>query len=277
MAWIRVLFTIPEGGHDIALAMLSEYPFSAYAEEDGGLAGYIEEKDWTIALREALVVQNGEYWKGFSDHQMPDVNWNKQWETHFEPVIIPPFCGIRALFHPEIQNVQYEIVIQPEMAFGTGHHATTQLMIEGMSTMDFAGKKVLDFGSGTAVLAILAARMGAHTADAIEIEGPACESSRLNVERNHVEGTVHVIEGDVTLIPRKDYDILLANINRNVLIHDLPTLDTHLGEGAKIGLSGFLDRDIADLTKSGTTLGWELTNKTQLADWVSLWWTKTSK
>ncbi len=277
MAWIRVLFSIADEGHDIALAMLSDYPFTSYAEEDNGLAAYLEDKDWTSQLQEELLIKTGPFWKNFSANEMPDVNWNKQWESHFDPVILTPFCGIRALFHPPIENVQYEIVIQPEMAFGTGHHATTQLMIEGMSAMDFVGKRVLDFGSGTGVLAILAARMGAKHAAAIEIEGPACESSRMNVTRNQVEGLVDVIEGEATVIPSGDYDILLANINRNVLLADLPTLNEHLCLGAHIGLSGFLIQDVEAMTTAGTALGWNLTNQTQCEDWVSLWWTKTNE
>lgn len=259
---------------DIAVAMLADLPFSAFAEEDQKLAAYIEEKSWSEELQAEIRALNGRFWVEYTAELMPDINWNEQWELHFDPVIIAPFCGIRATFHPPIENVLHEIVIQPEMAFGTGHHATTKMMIEGMSTFDFADKKVLDFGSGTAVLAILAAQMGARHVDAIEIEKPACESARSNIHRNKAGQVVEVIEGDIRVIPSKDYDILLANINRNVLLEDLPALDNLLCPTAFIGLSGFLKQDVQVMTQKAIKLGWSLTHDAQLGDWVALWFTK---
>ena len=274
MGWIRAEFAVTPDGHDLAIAMIADLPFTAFAEENGALAAYANEDDWDAALESELQEMTGTYWSAVSIGHLPDENWNKRWEENFDPVTIPGYCTVRATFHPPATDVEYDIVIQPEMAFGTGHHATTRMMLEGMRGLPLEGKKVLDLGAGTAVLGIMAALRGAALVDAVEIEGPACESAKKNVLMNGVEGVVQVIHGGLDAVPARPYDVLLANINRNVLLEAIPSLYPGLVSGAVIGWSGFLQSDVPVMEAMAKELGLEPLAAHQTLDWVAQWWKK---
>lgn len=275
MGWIRAEFLVPADGHDMAIAMISDLPFSAFSEEGGNLAAYANEEDWDPGIESELQEMTGPYWKEFSIVHLPDENWNKRWEENFDPVIIPGYCAVRATFHDPFPDVEFDIVIQPEMAFGTGHHATTRMMLEGMRPITIEGKVVLDLGAGTAVLGILAALRGASLVDAVEIEGPACDSARRNIRMNGVEGLVEVIHGGLESIPDREYDVLLANINRNVLMQAVPALYPKLRPGAIIGWSGFLQSDVEVMDRLAESLGLEPLVEDRTLDWVAQWWKKS--
>jgi ribosomal protein L11 methyltransferase len=274
MTWTRVRFTLPSAQQEIAMALLADLPFSAFQESEEFLDAYAPTADCNPALRASLQPGPGVLWTAVEWEELPDENWNSRWESHFDPVILAPFCAIRAIFHQPVPGVTHEIVIQPEMAFGTGHHATTRMMLAGMQDLDFRGKRVLDFGAGTAVLAILAARLGASQVDAVEIEGPACESARENVIRNGVAGQVQVIHGDGHAIPGPTYDLVLANINRNVLVAESRTLDQWMAPGGIAVLSGFLVSDREVLAGAVTALGWTILREDRELDWLAQRWQK---
>jgi ribosomal protein L11 methyltransferase len=274
MTWTRVRFTVPAARQEIALAMLADQPFSAFQEGDEYLDAYGLTRDCTTAVLEAVRPGPGVPWTAIQSEELPDENWNSRWESHFDPVILAPFCAIRATFHSPVPDVAHEIVIQPEMAFGTGHHATTRMMLANMANLDIRKRRVLDFGSGTAVLAILAARLGALEVDAVEIEGPACESARANLVRNGVEERVRIIHGDSNAIPGKSYDLVLANINRNVLVDESQTLDQCMTSGGIAVLSGFLVNDRETLIGVMSAVGWTLLGEDQELDWLAQRWQK---
>lgn len=274
MTWINVTVQVAPEFQEIALAFLSEFPFNAFEETEAGLQAYIEEEHWTSALQEELSGQNGVYWVGFSGEPMPDQNWNALWESNFNPVDLSPFCVVRAIFHAPRPDVRFDLVIQPERAFGTGHHATTRMMVLAMEDLNLVGSSVLDFGAGTAILGILAAKLGATRVDAVEIEGPACISAQSNIVRNEVEDQVTIFEGGLEVVPSVEYDLILANINRNVLLDSIPTLQKHLLPGGQIGISGFLPQDVDILEECIQPFGWQLTQTRNDSGWVSLWWTK---
>ncbi|HRW75593.1 MAG: 50S ribosomal protein L11 methyltransferase [Lewinellaceae bacterium] len=274
MTWKVVKFLAGVDQREIALAILAEYPFTAFQETEDGLEAYISAVDWTADLQEALHREQGPHWTSFSVSEMADQNWNQLWESNFEPVDLAPFCVIRAVFHEPRPDVLHDLVIQPERAFGTGHHATTRMMVQGLEHLELGGKSVLDFGAGTAVLAILAARLGAGRVTAVEIEEPACISAQSNVERNGVEDRVTIVQGDLHAVPGLKYHLILANINRNVLLESISTLDQHLWPGGRIGLSGYLPQDCPMLEESCQRAGWQLERTTTDTGWIAQWWLK---
>jgi ribosomal protein L11 methyltransferase len=274
MPWKEVVFDVPPEGQELALALLYDLPFTMFEERIDGLAGYMDVRDWTPDTEAELRSIPYANWKTFTLRDLADENWNLQWESNFEPVILRPFCAIRATFHPPVDGVAHELIIQPEMAFGTGHHATTKLMLLGMQTLNLADRRVLDFGAGTAILGMMAARLGADRVDAVEIEIPACESARQNVARNGLDAIVRIVQGDSHAIPGPAYDMVLANINRNVLMDEMATLDKFMQPGALAGLSGFLQADGELIQQTCENLGWKLCSQQTEADWLVQWWQK---
>lgn len=170
-------------------------------------------------------------------------NWNAKWESEFEPVIIDDRCVIKASFHNDVPQARYNITIDPKMAFGTGHHNTTALMIEAMFSEDFSGKRVLDMGSGTGILAILAAMMGASSVEAIDIDPVAVDSIEENIVKNSVKERVLPACGDASLLGEREYDTILANINRNILMKDINIYSSVLKSGGLLLISGFYEED----------------------------------
>jgi ribosomal protein L11 methyltransferase len=171
-------------------------------------------------------------------------NWNALWESNFEPVIVNDFCGVRAHFHPPFHHVQYEIIITPKMSFGTGHHATTYQVIEAMSTIDFTGKKVCDFGTGTGVLAILAEKMGADTVIAIDNDDWSIENTLENLRVNDCQKVTVMIDD---FLKGENFDIVLANINKNVLTAQMDRIFYSCNQNGIIILSGLLEEDKNDM------------------------------
>lgn len=260
--------------NEILIAQLAEFPFESFTEneDEGILSAFIVKTDYTEDIKkycEDLQFEGVEI--DFESIEIPKENWNKQWEESFDPVNINDFCIIRAPFHEKQSGFKYEIIIEPKMSFGTGHHATTQMMVEAMSTISFVDKTVLDMGSGTGVLAILADMLGALNVDAIDIEEWAFENIQENIERNKATN-VNSYLGDAALLKslKQKYDVVLANINKNILLADMDIYDSKLKNGGDLFLSGFFVYDADDLNSCLDEMGYKLNLKTSIDDWCCL-------
>jgi len=191
------------------------------------------------------------------------------WESNFQPIQIHDFCAIRADFHPANTSVKHEIVIHPKMAFGTGHHETTFMMMSTMETIPFANKKVLDYGCGTGILAILAAKLEADTVQAIDIDPLSYENTLENIEKNQSEG-IHTMLGELEKMSDSDFDIILANINRNVIIANLPTLFSKLRPDGLLLISGILQTDETLVTSHIKNAGFLVLDTLNKGEWLCI-------
>lgn len=240
---------------EMLIAELAELPFDSFQEEDGLLKAYIPDVKLADNKERADAILSERGVSGQRYIEIETQNWNAVWESQFEPVDVESKLVIRAPFHAPYGDGRTEIVIMPKMSFGTGHHATTYLMTAEMSEHDFEGKTVLDMGSGTGVLAILAAKMGAVSVDAVDIDEWAYNNSLENIEMNGVSDVVHPVMGDVSAIRGKRYDTVLANINRNILLADMPAYVEILAGDGELMVSGILERDIEDISRRAVELG----------------------
>lgn len=233
---------------EILIAELAEVGFESFLETDDGLTAYIQKKDWQESiLTDIHVLDSVDFNINFTFEDIEQSNWNAEWEKNFHPTVVDNMCVVRAPFHKAI-NVPYEIVIEPKMSFGTGHHETTHLMIQQLLKSDLHGRSVLDMGCGTGVLAILAEMKGAKPIDAVDIDNWSYLNSLENIKRNNCKH-ISVFEGDVQLIRQRKYDVIIANINRNVLLKDIHTYATSLNENGVVLLSGFYLEDLPVIEK----------------------------
>jgi ribosomal protein L11 methyltransferase len=197
-------------------------------------------------------------------------NWNAQWEADYQPVVVPGWCTVRAHFHPPATDTPHEVVVTPKMSFGTGHHATTWLMLEAMKRIDFRNKTVLDFGTGTGVLAILAAKLGASKVLAIDNDAWSVENACENVEMNSVAQAVEVVAGSLEVTPVKAYDIILANINRHVLLEYMEQMHGLLTHEGIALISGLLAEDEPVITEAAAAAGFMSELARHRAGWIAL-------
>ena len=232
------------------------------------MLGYIPEELFSEdALKSISLMNNPDVEISYSFALMPNINWNEEWEKNFTPINVENKVLIRAEFHQENPNL-HEIIIQPKMSFGTGHHPTTHLMIQQMLDMDFMDKKVLDMGCGTSVLGIFAKQKDASEVVAIDIDEWSVENSIENAERNNVK--LRISQGTSDNLGDEDFDIILANINRNILISDIPTYVSVLRDKGKLLLSGLCFFDVEDILEVCDKQGLRLVNKQQREEWCSL-------
>lgn len=264
-------FTIEpkELGSEILVAELGELPFESFEESEQGVSAFIQKQFWTESILDDLQVLNSsEFVVSYTIEEIEQVNWNKEWEKNFEAISVNDICYVRAPFHPKT-NSKYDIVIEPKMSFGTGHHETTHMMIQHLLETNVAGKKTLDMGCGTAILAILAEMKGAFPIDAIDIDNWSYLNSIENVARNNCN-KISVFEGDATLLNGKNYDVIIANINRNILLNDMQTYVNCLNKDGILLLSGFYTQDIPFIDASCTEKGLTYIKKFERNNWVSL-------
>ncbi|MEA4936201.1 MAG: 50S ribosomal protein L11 methyltransferase [Paludibacter sp.] len=253
MNYIEVKLTAKTGESyifDLLASYLGEIGFESFEEIGNGILAYIDDQIFDKELLEQLV-NNFPYSDDiqYNINEIKQVNWNEEWEKNFfEPIIIGNECLIHSSFHKNLPKVKYDIIIDPKMAFGTGHHETTSLMIAEILKMDLEGKSVLDMGCGTAVLAILAAMRGAEPVTAIDIDTWCVENSLENIEKNGV-GEISVQLGDASLLKNQYYDIIIANINRNILLSDIKKYSACLSKGGALYMSGFYTEDIPLIEK----------------------------
>ncbi|MBX2872207.1 MAG: 50S ribosomal protein L11 methyltransferase [Saprospiraceae bacterium] len=259
-------FLVDQPQQDILLAFLSTLPFDAFEEKEGEILAFCPANHATPELEAHLGNLLAQVAFKYERELIPYQNWNAVWEENFTPIIVDKFCGIRADFHPSISNVKHEIRINPKMAFGTGHHATTRMMIQMMKDLPLRNSKVLDFGSGTGILAILAAKMGALLIDAVDIEKPAYENAIENCQLNDVD-VVQVYLGGLQVVLDSGYDVILANINRNVILDSLNTLYKKLKRSGILLISGILQEDEELVLNSAKTVGFTIDEKKRMDKW----------
>lgn len=251
MNYLQVyFFTKNPDQRELLIALLGNLSFEGFEEGEDALIGCIPEdlyeRDTVLALATAQSVV-------IKEETILPQNWNALWEQGFEPVIVPGFCTIRAGFHELEVNTPYDLVITPKMSFGTGHHATTQLMLETMEQMDFKEKKVLDFGTGTGILAILSAKLGAAKVVAIDNDEWSIENAAENAIRNKVE--IQLVKATLDDFIPSVYEIILANINRNILLQYMTVMYAQLASGGQLLLSGVLYEDETALIQSSIAAG----------------------
>ncbi len=254
---------------DILIAELGTVDFESFTENKNGVTAYIQKKDWYgDILDEIQLLQSEEVVITYDIEEIEQVNWNSEWEKNFESIQVDGLVSIRAPFH-ENPNLEYDIVIEPKMSFGTGHHETTHLMIQHLMDMDLTGKSVLDMGCGTGILAIFAEMKGAEQLDAIDIDTWCYENSLENVERNNCHH-IQVFEGDASLLKSKKYDVIIANINRNILLQDIGAYAKSLNDNGTLLLSGFYTEDIPVILKEAKTHNLILEKQLERNNWVGL-------
>jgi len=242
MDYFKFEFQTTPQNAEMLIALLGELPFDVFEENENGLDAFIPVEKCNDEI-EAQVNQMKNLFE-FS-HQKVLIkyqNWNAIWESNFQPIIVRDFCGIRADFHDPIPNIRHEIIINPQMAFGTGHHETTWMMMDLMEEIDFKGKKVFDFGCGTGILAVLASQLGAQNIDALDIELPSYENTLENSRINSIEN-INAIHGTLAKTKDLQYDIILANINRHVILDSFLTLHNMLPPQGILLISGILTSD----------------------------------
>ena len=253
---------------DILIAELGALGFESFVENESGLLAYILRSDWKEGLLNQLfVLQNPDFDITWSIKEIAQQNWNEEWEKNFHPISVGSQCLVRAPFHQPGQ-VEFDIVIEPKMSFGTGHHETTHMMLQHILNTDMNGKSVLDMGCGTGVLAILAKMKGASYVEAIDIDEWCFLNTQENVQRNGCED-IAVFQGDSSLLKGKNFDIILANINRNILLKDIPVYSQCLNNGGSLFLSGFYLKDLDTISSKCEAYGLRFEKKLEKNNWVS--------
>jgi len=254
---------------DILIAELGYAGFESFIETNEGITAYIQKKDWNEFILETVEILNSQEFKiTYSIEDIEQTNWNSEWEKNFNPIIVDKACAVRAPFHEPI-DVIYDIVIEPKMSFGTGHHETTHMMIQHILQSKFSKKLVLDMGCGTGVLAILAEKRGAKSIDAIDIDNWCYLNSLENVERNRCK-RITVLKGDSKVLETKEYDVIIANINRNILLKDIEVYSKCLNKNGELYLSGFYIEDIPIIDEECFKYGLKRIKKIERNNWVAL-------
>ncbi len=256
-----------ETGRDILLALLDNMGYDSFEETPSGLKAYVETEDFDQAALESLpLFASAEFDLSYTSEKLETINWNEEWERNYEPVRLGDLLLIRAPFHPPQGEFKHEILIEPKMSFGTGHHFTTRLMAKAMFELDFKNKEVLDMGTGTGILAILAQQLGAAKIDAIDNFEWAVENTAENAARNGAD-KVKAEHGDAALLAGRKYQMILANINRNVLLEDMKSYVATLAQGGDILFSGFFNFDFELIDTAAKKLGLSLQNRIEEARW----------
>ena len=254
---------------EILIAELGYAGFESFVETEEGVTAYIQKDDWYKEILNDIQILNSEEFEiYFTFEEIEQTNWNEAWEKNFKPIIVDTICAVRAPFHDKF-DTKYDIIIEPKMSFGTGHHETTHMMIQHILKNDFKGKSVLDMGCGTGVLAILAEMKGAKTLDAIDIDNWCYLNSLENVGRNKCRH-INVVEGDASLLKGKNYDVIIANINRNILLNDIPKYVESLNKDGLLFLSGFYEEDISLIEATCNEHMLKLDEKIKKNNWVAL-------
>ncbi len=253
---------------EIFLALLSQIEFDSFEETDEGLKAYILKENDNVTFVDNVIAQIKEIPISYQRNTIQPTNWNAEWEKNFEPINVEDKCFIRAEFHEPNPQADYEIVIQPKMSFGTGHHETTHLIIQYLLEMDLQGKDVLDMGTGTGILAILAKMKGANYVEGIDIDEWAYTNAIENVERNHVKVTIK--EGGAEQIPDRLFDLVIANINKNILLRDIPEYVKVIKPNGELILSGLYKEDKPDILEVTKQNGLKFVDEKMKNNWIAL-------
>jgi ribosomal protein L11 methyltransferase len=261
---------------EIVMQELAELGFESFEEIPNGIVAYIPE-----TLFRKKEVFDHQFLSDFnlgvvelSYDIIQDQNWNKEWENNFQPVLVAGICYIRAPFHEKLKDIPYEIIMEPKMAFGTGHHETTYLMIENMFSLNFEHKKVLDMGSGTGVLGIMASKLKAENILSIDIDEWAFKSTIENALVNNIFN-ITAEQGGVEKIANKKFDIILANINRNILLDQIPAYAESLTVGGLLLMSGIYEQDFEIIKKTAEKYNFLFQHKHEKNNWIAVLFTKS--
>jgi len=269
--YIEYNFTVSpkEPTSEILIAELGNVGFESFVENEIGVTAYIQKEAYKENILEDIYILNSEEFSiKYTKNEVAQTNWNAEWEKNFTPIKVDDLVSIRAPFH-ENPNLKYEIVIEPKMSFGTGHHETTHMMVQHLLQLDLENKKVLDMGCGTGILAIFAEMKGAKPIDAIDIDNWCYENSLENVSRNNCKN-ISVYEGDSSLLINKKYDVIIANINRNILLMDMKVYINCLKENGILLLSGFYQEDIPIIDAEVSKYNLNLDTYIERNNWVAL-------
>lgn len=263
-----------ETASDIMAALLAEKGFESFVPDQRGLTAYIRKESYCEAdIKEVIADFPIDCMITCSTSEIEGRDWNSEWERHyFQPIVVGDRCVIHSSFHTDIPTATYDIVIDPKMAFGTGHHATTSLVIEQILDADLEGKTVIDMGTGTGILSILAAMCGASEATGIEIDPAAHINAVENIALNHVDDRVRIILGDASALSDIDpADMFIANINRNIITADIGAYASRLVSGGTMLLSGFYESDIPVVAEAASPYGLNEVSHTVRGDgWTCL-------
>ena len=271
MKYIGYQFTIEplQPASEILVAELGNLGFDSFVETETGVEAYIQEEFWNKdILNDVFVLGSNEFDISYEFKEIEQVNWNEEWEKNFEPITVDDIISVRAPFH-EATSLPYEIIIEPKMSFGTGHHETTHLMLKHLSQLELEEKTVLDMGTGTGILAIFAEMKGAKPIDAIDIDEWCTENTRENCEKNNCTN-ITSYHGDASLLNDQNYDVIIANINRNILINDMATYNKCLNPSGTLLLSGFYTEDIPIIEECTSNLGLTVETTFTRNNWAAL-------
>jgi ribosomal protein L11 methyltransferase len=275
MKYLEVTFTVSpasETANDIIAALAADLGFESFVESPQGTIGYVPINLYDEnALREAMTdFPMSDTSITFTTCEMEDKNWNEEWEKHFfEPIVVDSRCVIHSTFHKDYPKADFDIIINPQMAFGTGHHQTTRLIISYLLDINLQEKTVLDMGCGTSILAILASMRGAKQLTAIDIDEWCVNNSIDNLELNHIDN-IKVFQGDASsLASEGPFDIIIANINRNILLADMQHYVARMNQGGEIYFSGFYESDLPMIQAEAERLGLRYLSHRTEKEWTA--------
>ena len=276
MKYFEVTFSVQpysETAADVLSALTADIGFESFAECEGGVKAYIQQSLFDEdALKQTIAgFPLPDTGIDYTIDEPEDKDWNEEWEKNFfQPIVIGDRCVIHSTFHKDYPKAEYDIVLNPQMAFGTGHHETTSSILAELLEADLKGKSVLDMGCGTSILAILASMRGADPVTAIDIDDWCVNNSRDNIALNRIEN-ITVELGDASLLKgRKPFDVIIANINRNILLNDLPAYAECMRPGSEIYMSGFYTEDIPAIRSKGESLGMEFVHFREKHNWAAV-------
>jgi ribosomal protein L11 methyltransferase len=266
MNHLQVTITVSDPAkQEILVALLTELGYEGFEQQDNAVLAFLPEAGFDATTLETVLRPEG---YPYTATLLPEKNWNEEWEKNFTPVQVGDFCAVRAHFHPTTPGVTYELVITPKMSFGTGHHATTYMMLQAMQNLDFSQKTVLDFGTGTGVLAILAEKLGAAQVLAIDHDERSIENAQENITENQCINT-SVLKSDA--IPQdRAFDIILANINKHVLLREMAEMRQQLKAGGVILMSGLLHEDFEDIENEAGSCRLSVSARMTRGSWICL-------
>jgi len=266
MDYIKIRFAdLQPEQKEILIAQLADAGYEGFEEIHDGLDAFISKKDFDTGLLNEISFK---YQTPYTLEKIAETNWNQLWESNFEPVVVDDYVAVRADFHKPITNTKFEIVITPKMSFGTGHHATTYMMIELTRNIKFKGKTVLDFGTGTGILAILAEKSGAEKIYAIDNDDWSISNAEENFKKNNCAKIILKKASEVSLEIK--FDIILANINKNVILENLETLAGSLNPGGTILFSGLLQNDKQEIVESVKNLDLIMEKSLIKDNWIAV-------
>ena len=265
---IKALGEMPQSiGGELLIAELGSVGFESFLETETGITAYIAQVAFQDELLQGVSLLDSDAFEiSHTTKVIEQVNWNEEWEKNFSPIIVADQCSVRAPFH-EKPATKYDIVIEPKMSFGTGHHETTHMMIQHLLLQDLTDKKTLDMGCGTGVLAILAEMRGAKPIDAIDIDNWCYLNTKENIERNNANN-ITAYEGDANLLMGRQYDVIIANINRNILLNDMPIYASCFNKNGDLFLSGFYKEDLSIITNACREVGLQFVANFEKNNWI---------